>query len=324
MPEVLSQSEIDALLSAVATGSVETESNAAQAKQPDWMLYDLTTQERAFRGKLVGFQGIYERFARDYRVSLSELLKKNVTVTYNNLEFLKFGDYVANILLPTSINVFSVEPIHTKFLVIFTSKLTYALVDSYYGGSQRPFTKAASRDVFTAIEKKVLNHACSQAVSDLEVAWQPNFPLHFAYESMENNPSYIGSIHTSESVAVASFEVEFENLSGAFTIVVPIKSLDAIMTHLSVNVMAPFDPEELKWRKHWLSEVGRLSLDVKVELGSKRTSLESVKTWQVGTVITLERDAAEELPVLVEGQNKLSGLMGIYRGNQAIRLTKVL
>src|SRR5688572_11883552 len=103
MAEVLSQSEIDALLSAVSEGSVATEE---KVNTPiDWIAYDLTSQEKIVRGKLAALQGIHERFSRLFRVTMSQTLKKNVTINATNTDFLRFGDYLTNILLPTSLNV---------------------------------------------------------------------------------------------------------------------------------------------------------------------------------------------------------------------------
>ena len=82
MAEVLSQSEIDALLAAVSEGSVETEE---KVNTPiDWIAYDLTSQEKIVRGKLAALQGIHERFSRLFRITMSQTLKKNVTINATN------------------------------------------------------------------------------------------------------------------------------------------------------------------------------------------------------------------------------------------------
>lgn len=324
MAEVLSQNEIDALLAAVSAGSVETESPeaAADPSQPkgDWIVYDLASQEKIFKGRLVALEGIHERFSRLFRITLSTYLKKNVTVSCTNIDFLKFGDYATNILMPASLNVLSVPNLQGHMIFLVTSKLTYALVDSYFGGSERPFAKIGSRDEFTAIENNMIRKLCQFAIKDLQEAWRLNYPIQLQYLQTESNPAFVGKIHASELVAVANFEVEFESLSGPFILILQLRALDPIASHLSVNVTSEIQGDLEVWRSHWLRELAQLPLDVRVELGETKRSLHEVQTWKAGDVIPLSQDSVAPLSVLVEGLPKHQGLMGIYRGNNAVKL----
>ena len=113
----------------------------------DWIAYDLTSQEKIIRNRLVGLEGIHERFCRLFRVTLSSTLKKSVTVNITNTDFLRMGDYLTNILLPTSLNIITLPEVKGSMILVVSSKLTYALVDAYYGGSERPFSKIGGRGV---------------------------------------------------------------------------------------------------------------------------------------------------------------------------------
>ncbi len=120
MSEVLSQSEIDALLFAVSSGSVDTQPMpAAPEKKDDWIAYDLTSQEKIYHGKLIGLGGIHDRFARLLRVTLSNYFKKNVTISVSNTDYLKFGDFLGNIVLPASLNLLVMPKLqgHMLFMV---------------------------------------------------------------------------------------------------------------------------------------------------------------------------------------------------------------
>ena len=115
MPEVLSQAEIDSLLSAVSNGDLESDAGKKEENQkaksagseggPNWIAYDLTSHEKIVRGKMIALQGIHERFARLFRASLTNHLKRQVSVSLNRMDFMKFGDYLNNLVLPTSVNI---------------------------------------------------------------------------------------------------------------------------------------------------------------------------------------------------------------------------
>ena len=321
MPEVLSQSEIDALLAAVSTGNVETREQGARPSA-DWIAYDLTSQEKIIRNRLVGLEGIHERFCRLFRVTLSSTLKKSVTVNITNTDFLRMGDYLTNILLPTSLNIITLPELKGSMILVVSSKLTYALVDAYYGGSERPFSKIGGREEFTSIENNMIQKICHLAVRDLQEAWKLNYPLQMEYARNESNPQFVGAVHTSELVAVVTFDVEFEHISGPFILIIQLKALDPIQHALSVNLTGESSSDIAPWRAHWLREMGDLSLNLRVELGSATRTLGEMQKLKVGDVIQLDKDAADSLSICVEDLPKMRGLIGVYRGNSAIRVTE--
>ena len=183
MPEVLSQAEIDSLLTAVSSGELASDGTSPQASfaseggKQDWIAYDLTSHEKIVRSRMVALQGIHERFARLFRGSLSQYLKRPVTVNFNRIDFMKFSDYLKNLVLPTSVNILSMNQLKGSLLFLVSSKLTYALVDAYYGGSERPFSKIGTRDEFTSIENNMVNRISKFAVSDIQEAWRLKYPL---------------------------------------------------------------------------------------------------------------------------------------------------
>ena len=334
MPEVLSQAEIDSLLSAISTGEVETGSEAKQPAPkektgtssggPNWIAYDLTSHEKIVRGRMVGLQGIHERFSRLYRASLSNYLKKPVTVNLNRVDFMKFGDYLNNLILPTSVNILSINELKGSLLYIVSSKLTYALVDAYYGGTERPFSKIGNREEFTSIENNMINKVSRMAMVDLQEAWRLNYPLTFNYSRTETNPHFIGTIHPSELVAVLTMDVEFESLSGPCHVVIQVEPLNKIQEYLAFNVTGDFNFENEEWRVHWIREVLSTEMVVSVELGSTQKTLGEIERLQKGNILVLSQDSVAPLSIYVEGLPRMAGMMGNLRGNLAVRMTQTL
>src|SRR5690606_13209645 len=107
----------------------------------DWIAYDLTSQEKIIRSRFVGLEGIHDRFASLFRVTLSNMLHRTVSVNAVHTDFVRFGDYLTNVLLPTSLNVTLMPNLKGHAILVVGSKLTYALVDAYYGGTERPYSK---------------------------------------------------------------------------------------------------------------------------------------------------------------------------------------
>ena len=105
MAQVLSQDEVDALLSAVGDGDLEEDSTSSSESEQDEDIhvqsYDLTNQDRVIRGRMPVLEIIYERFIRSYRVSLTNSLRKLSTISMISTDLLKFGEFVNTLPIPS-------------------------------------------------------------------------------------------------------------------------------------------------------------------------------------------------------------------------------
>lgn len=328
MAEVLTQTEIDALLDAVSMGSVETAPappvEIQDKKALDWIAYDITSQEKFVRGRMVGLEGIHERFAGHFRRSLNQTLKRNVTVTYANTDFVRFEDYVNTILLPTAINIYQMKEPLGHMIFVFGTRLAYALVDAYYGGTERPFSKIGGQEEFTQIEKNIIQKIAKLASHDLEESWKLNYPISLSPVRLESHPNFVGSIHPSETVAVVSFDVELESLSGQLVIVVQLRALESIQSYLSANVPGELPVDRSHWREHWMRELSSLPLDIRVLLGETEVTLRKIGEFHKGQEVVLNSNASGELNVYVQGVAKYRATLGARRGSSAVKLTEVL
>jgi len=149
MSEILSQSEVDSLLSGLNTGKVETETDIAP--EPDDILkYDFKNQERVIRGRMPTFEVINERFAREIQSSISGVMHTTVGITADSMETLKFSEFGRSLPVPTSLHIFRMEPLRGYVMLVLESELVFNLIDTFFGGSGLGKTKIEGRE-FTAI-----------------------------------------------------------------------------------------------------------------------------------------------------------------------------
>src|SRR5690242_15247024 len=207
MNQVLTQNEVDALLSAVAEGSVDVagqqpEAAAAPAAggggqwtdpaappEPEVTPYDLTNQDRVIRGRMPTLDIVYERFIRLFRMSLSNSLRKIATISIISTDLLKFGEFVNTLPIPSCMCIMRFESLRGTALLVFESKLAYALVDSFFGGTDRPFTKIEGKE-FTRIELSIMRKVMDLAIKDLEEAWEPVHKADISFLRTEVNPQF--------------------------------------------------------------------------------------------------------------------------------------
>jgi len=67
-----------------------------------------------------------------------------------------------------------------------------------------------------------------------------------------------------------------------------------------------------------------MSVNVTAEIGSMVLNFSDVINFEPGTILNLNKSVTDELVVKVENSPKFKGVPGVSRGNQAIKLTKVI
>jgi len=333
MSQVLSQGEVDALLGAVNEDEGDEEGFGEDGGGDDGGFsdfeeidenvqpYDLTNQDRVIRGRMPILEIIYERFIRFFRVSLSNSLRKISTISMISTDLLKFGEFVNTLPIPSCMCIMRFNELRGPALMVFESKLAYAIIDSYFGGTDRPFTKIEGKE-FTQIELSFMKRVMDMAINDLEEAWAPVHKIDSQYIRTEINPQFVGVVPPSDVIITTTFEVEFESASGTIMFVIPYSTIEPIKGKLSSSYQSDSDVVDTLWTRSLHSHVTSAESEVVVKLGETKMSIGDLVALQVGDIIPLSQEVSGELEVEIQGVKKLKCLIGEYKGNRAVQITK--
>ncbi|MBL7689925.1 MAG: flagellar motor switch protein FliM [Bdellovibrionaceae bacterium] len=326
MNQVLSQSEVDALLAAVNEGEVAEsgggESSGVPGDDRVVVVYDLTSQDRIIRGRLPQLDVIYEKFMRSFRVSLSAQLRKIATLNHASTDFLKFGEFINTLPMPTCMSVLRFNALRGSALLVIETKLAYALVDSFFGGDDRPYNKVEGKD-FTPIELTIIQKVVQLAIDDLEQAWISIAKIDCSFVRTEVNPQFVGLVPPTDVVIASTFDVELENANGTITLVIPYSTIEPIKQKLQSGFQVESDQADKKiWAGIIQHQLLSTEVEVKVDLGQTEITLADLMTLKPGDVIALDQDSSGEFDVQVEGVPKFKGFYGINHGSVAMQLTK--
>lgn len=322
MSQVLSQSEVDALLSAVSDNRVDSdESGGGDGMQNGVVQYDLANQDRIIRGRMPTLDIIHDRFIRLFRVTLSNSLRKMANLSVNSTGPLKFSEFMNSLPLPSCLNILRLDPLRGAAVMVIESKLLYALVDSFFGGNDVPYTKIEGKD-FTQIEIKIARRVVLSAIDDLEKAWEPVYPLKIGYSRTEINPQFVAVVPPSDVVIATTFDVELEKVSGTIKIVIPYSTLEPIKSKLSVGFQSEQLEVDFIWINRVKEQIMQTTANLVVKLGEANIQVRDLMNLEVGDIIQLNTDATMPLSIMVEGVPKFKGIPGLLRGNRAIRVTE--
>ncbi|MEW6184294.1 MAG: flagellar motor switch protein FliM [Thermodesulfobacteriota bacterium] len=321
MRNLLSQDEVDALLRGMDSGEIETES--PKSPSGEVRVFDFTTYSRVIRGRMPGLEMANEHFARLFRNSLSGILMKFVDVTVQGHELIKFGEFMRTLPLPSSINVFTMEPLKGFALMVIEAPMVFAFIDQFFGGGGQPWVKSEGR-YFTPIEQKIIRKIVDKALKDLSQAWEGIFTMEPVHVGSEMNPQFVTIVTPSEAVIRVDLQIEIENFTGKVFFCIPYSIVEPIKDKLFSGIRSDLLAQDQRWIARLKEILKESFVNLRVEMGRTELSLRELTSLEKGNVLTLQTSISDELTVEVEGIPKMKGTAGAYRGNQGIQITQIL
>jgi len=313
--DLLSQDEIDALLHGVDDGKVETE--ADDIHDGEARGYDFNSQDRIVRGRMPTLEMINERFARYYRTSLFNMLRRTADISASGVQMLKFSEFVHTLFVPTSLNLVRINPLRGKGLCVLDPKLVFSVVDNYFGGSGRFHTKIEGRD-FTPTELRVVKLLLDQIFTDMTEAWKPVLPVSYEYLGSEVNPQFANIVSPSEVVVVTTFSIDLEAGGGDLHIVMPYSMVEPIRDLLDAGVQSDRGDKDERWERALRSRIKLADLELNSTLAETTISLKEMAELKKGDIIPL--DIPETVEICTSDIPLFRGQLGVSGGNYAIKI----
>ena len=316
MPEILSQDEVNALLRGISSGSIETEK---QEEAGGIRAYDLTSQDRIVRGRMPTLEIINERFARLLRNDLTSALRKVAEITATSVDMQKFGEFLKNIPLPTSLTIFKMPPLRGFGIFVLDARLVYNLIDIFFGGTTDLHVKIEGRD-FSPIENKLIKKITDMAFNAMKAAWTPVSPIDIEFQRSEINPQFATIVTPTEVVIISRFEVDIEGAVSKFMICIPYSMIEPIKEKLYSGFQSEQLEIDQRWIERFKERLKESELDIKVKIGTTNISAHDFLKIKKGDVIVLDKRIEEPLVVEIENLPKFIGYPGKINNQVAIKL----
>lgn len=322
MDKILSQDEVDALLRGVTGGDVDTAPDPEEPTDGP-VPYDLGNQEWIVRGRMPTLDIIHQQFARLFRMSLSDALRKPVEVTVTNQAVMKFGDFIKRLPLPAFLTIISMEPLRGFALMATDAATVYLLVDHFFGGSGQTHVKPEGQD-FTLIEQRVLTRVSGMALSNLTKAWEPVHQLEIKAVRSEMNPQLAAIVIPSEIVIVITVGIELGDSVGDVHLCLPYAMLEPLREKLQTSFQSDMYEVDQSWVSRFCSRVQEATVTMDVQLGSTTIAIEDLLNFSAGDVVVLEQAASLPLMGSIEGTPKFLGFGVKSNGVQQFRVDQII
>ena len=321
MADILSQDEVDMLLSAVSEGELEPE--AAVKDRPAQQLlstYDFRRPERVSKEQLKGLQSLFEAFSRELGIVLPPFLRTVVRVELTSIDQLTYDEFILSIARPTSLSILDMNPLEGRAVLELSPAMVFPLIDRVLGGSG--VALARPREL-TEIEERIVQRIVFMVLDCWKRSWEHLVDLDMSVMSQENDPLIVQIVAGSEMVVLIGYEVYIGETVGSMNICIPLLVLNPILDQISQQAQfqrrvggAAADQA----RRLIGAAVTKTRVSVEPQLGQARLHLSELARLQVGDIITLDSSVNEPIRINVGGVPRFLGQPGRRKEASSVQI----
>ncbi|KKB38968.1 flagellar motor switch protein FliM [Bacillus thermotolerans] len=296
--DVLSQNEIDALLSAISTGEMDADELKKEEQQKKVKVYDFKRALRFSKDQIRSLTRMHDNFARLLTTFFSAQLRTFVDISVVSADQLPYEEFIRSIPNMTVLNVFEVPPLSGHVLMEINPNVAYAVMERLLGGAGTGTSHTGS---LTEIETKLMSNIFERAFENYREAWINLVDIEPMMTKFEVNPQFLQMVSPNETVVVISLETTIGRTSGMINICIPHVVLEPVISQLSAHywMQSPDkkeqQPEEIE---HLQKRVESAAVPLVAEMGHSDITIEEFLSLSVGDVIEL--DSRIDTPLLIK------------------------
>ena len=247
MAEVLSQSQIDALLNSMRSGGDENSSEEKRAEKT-YRKYDFTTPRKFTKDRIKMLNGIFENYTRVVSSRLNAQLRTNCEIAVESIEEQKFYEF-NNALMEGDVLAMVDTTIHPReadgkdiiaedpVMVYLSTSTALGMMDRMMG-----FEGDINREVpmgytYTDLELQLYEHLLKDIVSLMGSSWENYVPITFEYNHTQVNPTLVQLLNLDETVVLVDMRLTFGGSEGRMSIVLPGNMLMSVFGEVNRETM---------------------------------------------------------------------------------------
>ncbi|GGM21442.1 flagellar motor switch protein FliM [Paraliobacillus quinghaiensis] len=298
--EVLSQNEIDALLSALSSGEMDANQLKQEEQDKKVRVYDFKRALRFSKDQIRSISRIHENFARLLTTHFSAQLRTYVHISVASVDQIPYEEFIRSIPTMTILNIYSMSPLDGRIIFEFNPNIAYAMLDRMLGGKGNSVNKI---DSLTEIESTLMSQLFEKALDNLQEAWSSVIDIDPNLEEFEVNPQFLQLVSPNETVVVVSLNTTIGESSGMINICIPHVVLEPIIPKLSVHYwMQTEKPKNRKPEEYetLTQNLETAELDMKVMLGETSITVDDLLHLQKDDVLHLNQAIEDSLVMQVD------------------------
>jgi len=317
LADVLSQHEIDALLSALDNGEIQA--SDVIVKDEKVKLYDFKRAMRYSKEQLRSITRIHENFTRLLTSYLSAQLRTFVQIEIDLVDQVNYQEFIASIPSRTILNVFDVKPMDGKMVMEVNPQVANAVIERLLGGQGEA---SARNGTLTEIETILMQKIFSRASEFYQSVWKNIENIKVRWEAIEANPQFVQISSPNDTVIVIALHTTIGETTGRMTLCIPHLIVEPVLPKLSTHqwlssMSKSTDPQENKIKQN----LDMIGVPVIAELGRATLPISELYNLQIGDVIGIETG---KIQVKVDQETRFLGNPGVQKGRYAVQIEQII
>lgn len=321
MADILSQDEVDLLLSAVSEGDISAaEEDSEAAQELRLVAYDFRRPERVSKEQLKGLQSLFEAFAREVSILFPPFLRTVVRVDLISIDQLTYDEFILSVARPTSLSIINMAPLEGTAVLELSPSMVFPIVDRVLGG--KGTTLPETREL-TEIEDRIIQRIVMMMLDSLKRSWDQLIEFNMTVVQQENDPLIVQIVAGSEMVVLVGYEIHIGETVGAMNFCIPLMVLNPILDQISqqAHYSRRMAPDMAKMTRGVIADtILKAMVPVDAILGRTRLTLNQVAHLQPGDVIQLNSSPQEPVTVTVGGVPRFKAIRGRRSEQSAVQV----
>ena len=322
MAEVLSQSQIDALLNAARSGELDVDKPAEKSEEKKYRKYDFYSPRKFTKDRLKMLNSIFESYARVINSRINALLHATCEIDVDSVEEQRYYEF-SNAL--TESDVVALAEIDQEklqgddpILVHMDTPVVLSMLHRMMGGEGDPDPTVPNDYKLTDLELNMYDDLIADLIPILGGSWENYMTLHFSYVRTEVNPTLVQLIGYDETVVIVGINIKFPNCNGRLSLCLPGVMLTNIFSEISKNNTRRTTGEDKS--EEIFDSLRDSELEIVAELARTRILLSDLYHLNIGDVVDIKRPKDSPIFLNIGGRRWFDGRMGTSNKQVAVKI----
>ena len=322
MAEVLSQSQIDALLAAAQSGTLDDGPKEEEAPEKKYKKYDFFSPRKFSKDRLKILSSIYENYTRVINSRLNAMFHSTCEIEVESIEELRYYEFSnalreGDVLALAKIDREDLQE-ESPILVHLATPVMLTMLDRMMGGDGEPDQDLDPDYKMTDLELNMYADIIKDIMNSLGRSWENYINLKFSYVRTETNPTLVQLIGYDDTVVIVGLDIRFPNSSGRLSMCLPGEMLTNIFTEIGKNTSVRSSGEDKS--EEIFDSLRDSDLEIVAELARTKLQLRDIYHLNVGDVVNIQQPKDTPVFLNISGRRWFDGRMGVYNKQMAVKI----
>jgi flagellar motor switch protein FliM len=322
MSKILSQEEIDALLTSAAEiersarPQAEAPPSAAAGRDDSVVLYNVRRPDRVSKDQIRSLHFLHDRFARNVATAMSAYLRSVTDVSILSVEQFTYAEFLTSLPDPTAFYALAIQPIDALCALEMNPNVAFTMIDRMLGGQGRG---PAPTRALTEIEQNVIDAIVKLICDNLTETWHQIIDVQFKISGRETRPQMLQVSAPNEIVVMLGFDVRIGEARGMLNVCVPASVIESAGASFTQTGHRTRREPTASDRRHLRDSLSRVKLRVTANLDTTLPARELL-VLAPGEVVSLGHLLRDPLEIRVQDSSKFTGRLIVREGQAAVRV----